>query len=374
VAVSSDVTPYGGVRDFDTAHLSLADRFRRHADAIERAGRSPLCIELMRGAAADIERGGVVRELFDGIPTAPGSVPALRLVAALHRLVLAGGAPQLAAHYPSAGGTRPADGAWALAAACLRERFDVVRERLTLIVQTNEPGRAAVLYGALLWLAERYPLPVSLLEIGASGGLNLLADRFAYRVDGTLLGDGGSPLVLEEPWVGRPVADPSAAARALRIARRAGCDLAPLQLASAEDRMTLRSYLWPDELERLARIGAALAVAERDPPAVAACSAEQWLPGVLAARRAGELTVIWQSVVLQYVPAAAWAAIERAVRDAGQAATPDTPLAWLSMEPGEDPQRRVVVRATTWPGGEGHLLADAGDHGPPVRWQIDHAG
>jgi hypothetical protein len=28
-------------------------------------------------------------------------------------------------------------------------------------------------------------------------------------------------------------------------------------------------------------------------------------------------------------------------------------------------------RATTWPGGERHLLAHAGDHGAPVRW---HAG
>jgi hypothetical protein len=371
--VSPDVTAFGGARDYDTAHLSLADRFRRHADAFARGGRSPLCIELARGAAADIEHGGVVRELFDGIPTPPGSVPALRLLAALHRIVLEGRAPQLATHYPSAGGTQPPAGAWPLAAACLRERFDEVRERLTLTVQTNEPGRAAVLYGALLWLAERHPLPVSLLEIGASGGLNLLADRFAYRVGGMLLGDGDSPLVLEEPWVGRPVADPSAGAHALRIVGRAGCDLAPLQLASAEDRLTLHSYLWPDELDRLARIGAALAVAERHPPEVAACAAERWLPRALAAPRAGELRVIWQSVMRQYVPAEAWAAIERAVHDAGRAATPDTPLAWLSMEPGDDPAAGLLVRATTWPGGEQQLLAHAGDHGPPVRWHTEHA-
>jgi hypothetical protein len=350
MAVSSDVTPFGGARDQDAAQASLPERFRRHADALE--------------------RGGVVCELFGGIPTPPGSVPALRLLAALHWLVLAGRAPELAAHYPSAGGTRPPAGAWPLAAACLRERFDEVRERLPLTVQTNEPGRAVVLYSALLWLTERHPLPVSLLEIGASGGLNLLADRFAYRVGGTLLGDGGSPLVLDEPWVGRPVADPSAAVRVLRVVRRAGCDLEPLQVASTDDRLTLRSYLWPDELDRLARIGAALAVADTHPPAVAACPAEQWLPRVLGAPRAGELTVIWQSVMRQYVPAEAWAGIERAVRHAARAATPDTSLAWLSMEPGDDPQAGFVVGATTWPGGEHHLVAHAGDHGPPVRWHV----
>jgi hypothetical protein len=373
MAVSSDVTPFGGARDIDGAHLSFADRFRRHADAIARGGRSPLCIELMRGAAADLDRGGVVRELFDGIPTPPGSVPALRLVAALHWLVLAGRAPQLAARYPSAGGTDPPAGAWPLAAACLRERFDEVRERLTLTVQTNEPGRAAVLYGALVWLGERHPLAISLLEIGASGGLNLLADQFAYRVGGTLLGDLASPLVFDEPWVGGPVADPVAAARGLRIVRRAGCDLAPLQLDSSEDRLTLRSYLWPDELDRLQRLDAALEVAARQRPAVAACAAERWLPPALAASRAGELTVVWQSVMRQYVPAAAWAAIERSVREAGRAATLDAPLAWLAMEPGDDPRAGFAVTATTWPGATTRRVADAGDHGPPVRWHTGHA-
>jgi hypothetical protein len=111
--VSTDDRDFGGARDRDAAaRASLADRFRRHADALARGGRSPLCIELMRGAAADLDRGGVVADLFAGIASPPGSVPALRLLAALHRLVLAGSAPRLAAHYPSAGGTRPPAGAW----------------------------------------------------------------------------------------------------------------------------------------------------------------------------------------------------------------------------------------------------------------------
>ena len=101
-------------------------------------------------------------------PFAPGIVPALRLLAALHELVLEGRAPEIASHYPSAGGTKPPVGAWPGVAAFLRERFDDVRERMTLTVQTNEPGRAAVLYGVLLWLSERHRLPVRLLDIGAS--------------------------------------------------------------------------------------------------------------------------------------------------------------------------------------------------------------
>ena len=350
--------------------INLATRFRSQATALARGGRSPLYVELLGGAAADIEAGGVVAELFDGIAAPPGAVPSLRLMAALHRLVLDGRAPRLAAFCPSAGGSRPPAGAWPVAAAVAREHYAELRAWVALTVQTNEPGRAAALYGALLWLEDRHGLAVRLLEIGASGGLNLLADRYAYRVGGAVLGDGASPLVFDEPWEGLPVPDPRAAAGALRIAARAGCDLAPLDLASAQDRLTLRSYLWPDELDRLARIDAALAVAAAGPPAVEACAAECWLPGAIAGAQRGELTVVWESVMRQYVPAAAWAAIERAVGDAGRAATADAPLAWVTMEPAADRGAGCEVVATTWPGGERRLLATAGYHGPPVRWRI----
>jgi hypothetical protein len=84
--------------------------------------------------------------------------------------------------------------------------------------------------------------------------------------------------------------------------------------------------------------------------------------------------VIWQSVMRQYVPSEAWAAIERAVQDGARAAAPDTPLTWLSMEPGDDPQAGVVVGARTWPGRERHVLAHAGHHGPPVSWRVGHEG
>jgi hypothetical protein len=369
----SDATAFGSTREHEAGGASIAERLRRHADALAGARRSPLYVELMRGAALDLERGGVVCELFDGLPAPPGSVPALRLMGALHRLVLEGHAPRLACHYPSAGGTKAPAGAWPLAAASLRERFDEVRERVTLTVQTNEPGRAAVLYGALLWVSELHRLPVRLLEIGASGGLNLLADRYAYRVEGSLLGDAASPLVFDEPWRGRPVPDPPATARALRIASRAGCDPAPLDLSSAQDRLTLRSYVWPDEPDRLQRLDAALEVAARHPPVVASCAAERWLPRVLASRRSGELTAIWQSVMRQYVPPEAWAAVEHAIDDAARAATAEMPLAWLTMEPGEHPLSGFVLSATTWPGGSRLQLADVGDHGPPVRWHTPHA-
>lgn len=89
----------------------IAGLLRAGAAELERAGRSRLCVELMRGAADDADGGAIVALLFADDPATPGSVPELRLLAALHNLVPRGAAPDLARHYPSAGGDAPASGA-----------------------------------------------------------------------------------------------------------------------------------------------------------------------------------------------------------------------------------------------------------------------
>jgi hypothetical protein len=55
----------------------------------------------MREAAADIDAGGTIAALFAGVPTPPGSFPVLRLLAALHYLVLCDDARPLAELYPA---------------------------------------------------------------------------------------------------------------------------------------------------------------------------------------------------------------------------------------------------------------------------------
>jgi hypothetical protein len=82
--------PFGGAGDSQAGGASLADRFRRHAEGLVRANRSPLYIRLMGAAAEDIDRGGEVARLFEGIDAPPGAVPQLRLLSALHYLVLSG--------------------------------------------------------------------------------------------------------------------------------------------------------------------------------------------------------------------------------------------------------------------------------------------
>ncbi len=333
-----------------------------------RYGRSPLSIALMRGAADDLERGGIVAELYRGVPLPAGQAPALRLLAALHRLVLSGRAPDLAAYYPSAGGKLPPDGVWVAAEATLRANAAELRLVLRRGVQTNEPGRSAVLYGVLLWIADRYRRPVRLLEIGASAGLNLLAENFAYRSNGILLGDPDSPVVLEGPWVGTPVPDPIEAQTHLTVVERRGCDVSPIDGTSADGQLALLSYIWPDEPKRLARMRAALGVASRFPPVVDAAAAGQWIPRVLSQRQSSTVQLVWQSVFAQYLTNEDRHDLSATMADAGAQATDDIPLVWARMEPSEDPLQGFRVTVTCWPHGEEILLARSGDHGPPVRW------
>jgi hypothetical protein len=318
---------------------ALGERFRRHADALVAGGRSPLYVALMRAAADD----PLVAELFADDALVERSVPALRLLAPLHELVLAGRGGDLARHYPTAGGSAPPEGAWPAARAVLAEHADWIRERLPRTVQTNEPGRSAVLYAGLQWLALRDGRPVRLLEIGASAGLNLVPDRYAYAAGGRVLGDPASPVRFEEPWSRALDATPV-------IAERRGCDLEPMDPRDPAACRTLLSYIWPDETTRFERTRAALELAAADPPPVDRAGAADWLAERLAESRDGVRTVVWHSVMRQYVPDAEWARVEALLARTCE----------LAMEPVDYDRMELRV--------DGRLLATTGDHGPPVRW------
>ena len=343
--------------------LPLEDRLRQQAQACREMG-SPLTADLLHGAADELPTGGAVTALLAPLEVDPsGTVPALRFAGALHRLVLERRAPALAVHYPSVGGT-PGD-VWPAARAVVEEHLDVLHELVRRPVQTNEVGRSSVLLGGLLHVAAATGQPVRLLEVGASGGLNLHVDRYRHEVaDGVVLGDPGSPVVLSMPWQGRL---PDLAAP-LRILERQGCDPGPLDPSSSEDRLTLTSYVWPDQVQRFERLRGALQVA-----AVAQERVERLGGAAFLARelhpRDGVATVVWHSVVWQYVAPDERTRISEAIEAAGARATPAAPLAHLWLEPEHVEHGGFVLRLRTWPGGEQRLLADAQGHGPPVVWR-----
>ena len=136
----------------------------------------------------------------------------------MFRLVLTGQAPELQPFYPCLGGREPPAGVWPVLRPVIGRHVEELREALIVAPQTNEVGRSPALLGGLLHLHHEIGLPVRLLEVGASGGLNLLFDRYAHDVaEGVVLGDPASPVVLRRPWQG-----PLPPAAALEVVDRLG--------------------------------------------------------------------------------------------------------------------------------------------------------
>jgi hypothetical protein len=282
----------------------------------------------------------------------------LRLAGGLHALVRRGDAPALAKAYPP-NGLPDEETFWDLLRLVLADP-DLL-PWLDSAPQTNEVGRSAVLMAGLLAIAERFPGPMELLELGASAGLNLLLDRYGYDLGGRLAGDAASSLFFRPEWKGPPPPD----ARVTIIARR-GVDLNPLD--ARHDGERLLAYVWPDQQARLAQLEAALAIAGRDPPRIDQGDAAAWLAARLGEPQPeGIVRVVLHSIAFQYFPAETKARIVADLERAGAAAEADRPLAWLRYE-FDDRDEKITLRLTIWPGGEERLLAYCHPHGHSVRW------
>jgi hypothetical protein len=291
----------------------------------------------------------------------PFSALALRFLGAVHRLVLEGRAPALARHYPSAGGEAGLEGAWAAFRETLEQHRDTLRALVRRPCQTNEVGRAAALFGGFLLVARETGLPLRLLEIGASAGLNLRWDHYRYEQGDAGWGERASSVRLVGVF---PDGLPPGARRC-RVIERAGCDTRPVDPCSADGQLTLLSYLWADQGERCALLRGALEVARRVPVTIDAAGAPAWLVARLAAPVRGVATIVFHSIVMQYLSEADRRRVASVLDEAGRRATDDAPLAWLLMEPGGE-QTEVCLKL--WPGGAERVIARAGFHGRPVRW------
>jgi hypothetical protein len=345
---------------------ATARRLRRQAVACRELG-SPLYAALLGYAADDLLAGGPAAGVLDGHLASPWrSALGLRLLGGVHALVLTGQAPELAAFYPSAGGTAdPGPGyarAWTAMRQVLADRRDAVGAWLDRPPQTNEVGRAAALLGGLRHVAAEARLPVRLVEIGASAGLNLRADRFHVPGEAGGYGDPSSPVVLAGAWRGQP---PPAVP--FEVIGRTGGDRAPIDPATGQGRLTLAAYVWADQADRMDRLRGALAVAAQVPADLRRELASDTLRRTTLAE--GAWTVLWHSIVRQYLDDAQRAAVSEGIAALGAAATPSARFAWITLEP-----RRATadgecdVTLTTWPGGRQRVLGTAPPHGMPVTW------
>jgi hypothetical protein len=340
---------------------SVPELFRLQARYCRILG-SPLYEFLLEEAAADYERGGVIaRVLAPHERDEPKTMLSLRFLGAVHRAVLEEKAPELAEFYPSVGGRADLERVWPVFSETLERLGEDLHEEIGLPVQTNEVARCAALLGGFLLVAKATGLPLRVLEVGASAGLNLNFDRYAYETGGRSWGDADSPVQLrgiiegdEFPW-----------STGAEVAERRGCDAAPLDPASDRTRLLLRSFVWPDQTERFALLTAALDFARTNAVEVERADAAAWTARQLEHPADGRATVMFHSLVMMYLSDESREGMISAIEEAGRHAGDSAPVAWLRMELGGD---EADVLLTLWPGGEERLIAKAGYQGQNVHW------
>ena len=330
----------------------LGRRLRRQAAWCEELG-SPLYSSLLESAADDLELEGPVWAVLSGFEDEPGAAAvALRLMGAVHRLVLQDEAPELARHYPSTGGDGDPVAAWPLFRRALIDHADRIRELLRGGCQTNEVGRSAALLGGFLEVAHRTRRGLRILEIGASAGLNLLWDRYRYESAEGAWGDSTSPVRFTHSFDRAPRMN-----RPASVVERKGCDLNPIDVTSNDGAMALRSFVWADQLARMALLDGAIETARNDPVEVERTGAADFLERELVHLDERAATVVFHSVFMQYVDAAERARIAKALEREG--------VFHLSFEPPGTDDARFEVRLN------GELLGTSLAHGTGVRWIPD---
>jgi hypothetical protein len=341
---------------------AVAEHFEGQARGCEELG-SPFTAALCRLLAERIDHstrfGARILE-WPGDPRADAL--SLRACGALHALARSGRAPALTQAYPPA--PFEAGQLWAAIAAALAEHHGFLTSYLDGPPQTNEVARSSFILGAALITASLVRLPLDVLEIGASAGLNLAFDQYRYEFgSGRSWGSADAPLTIASAWGGDipPLDAP------LEVMSRSGCDRNPLDPTSPEDAARLLSYVWADQDNRLVRLESALQYAAASGRKVEHADAGAWLKQQLAAPApSGHCRFVFHTVVRQYLPADVKARIDTALAHAGAAATADRPLAHFSFE-GDGRNPGGAMTLTLWPGKRVFDLGRADYHG---RWVL----
>jgi hypothetical protein len=271
-----------------------SERFERFAEQ-ECRGRSPLYETVSLELAGD-------GELLDWIASVigPRAHPTL-LFAAVHHLLLAGAdGADLAAFFPNMTDVpAPPQRAYpAFRAFIQRERARLAPLLAARVTQTNEVARCCYLLPAFVLAAKRSRKPLWIIDVGASAGLNLLFDRYAYDYGvGRRAGAASSQVKLRTELRGNPVATTPAPT----IAGRVGLDLEPIDLDDDAQTRWLEACTWPEHVDRFRNLRAALAIARREKPRVVKGNAIDALPALVdEADRDAAVTIVNTNVMLYF--------------------------------------------------------------------------
>jgi hypothetical protein len=265
----------------------------------------------------------------------------------------------------------PAPGPYAALRAALLGDDGAIRSTvLERATQTNEVGRLATLVPAFALAAGTGP--IALLEVGASAGLCLYPDRYRYAwqtADGVRR--AGDPTAPELGcWVRGTGPLPEAVPR---VAWRAGIDLAPVDLADADQVRWLTMLVWPEHDDRRARLERAVEVARDDPPRLVRGDLLEELPSMVDQAAAHGTVVVFHSAVIAYLPEDGRARFHATMTDLvaagrchwvsneGPRVLPEVTATVRDDQP-DDPEHGFVL------GVDGRAVARTHGHGRSLRW------
>jgi hypothetical protein len=303
----------------------------------EAAGRSALYEAFAMGVAHDAD----VLSLLTGLP-AEKQQPNLLFAAVKHAF-----------------GVQPD---WAaFRTTVLRHWSEISTTMMAHSTQTNEAARCATLLPALMLL----PQPLALLEVGASAGLCLLPDRYAYDFNG----HRRTPAAAIAPPRFACHLDEATPlpARLPEIVWRAGLDLNPIDVRDGDQCAWLEALVWPGQEQRLDHLRSAIMVARQNPPRLLRGDLLHDLESLAREAPRDATLVVFHTAVLGYVS-------DQARRDAFARSVRSLDAAWISNEaPGVFPEIAAqlpdgVPRGQFVLAVDGRPIAFSDPHGAALTW------
>jgi hypothetical protein len=337
--------------------------------------RAPLYAQLSQMVARD-------RALYRLLHHAPTTqrLPVL-LFACIHELLLERANQPLARWYPNltAAHRSPTDAqlpqVFGAFVASNRERL--VQSLATQTTQTNEVGRCGSFLPALGLLGDEVG-PLGLLDVGTSGGLNLLLDRYDYRyasADGATAQVGDTSTVTIDVDTRGEVPVP---ATVPTIVARCGLDQRPIDVTQVNEARWLEACVWPDQADRFHRLVAAINIARTHPPELLAGDAVTSIAPAIERVGAAGHPVVMNSWVLNYLTSHARVAYLHELERIGA----ERDLSWVYAEaPAHIPElpnspdpkgaHRTVLTMVRWRNGERIVdhLATVHPHGFWMHWR-----
>ena len=357
---------------FDAGRVAhYRDVFHRFARIESPDLASPMYAELAYGISLD-------RELLELAAQKRRHQPAPNMLfGAVQYLLLSGGGyakHPLATHYPIVSRVeRPMEPAFpAFKDFCLSHREDILDLIRTHRTQTNVVRRCTCLLPVFSIVQRESGLPLALIDIGASAGLNLNVDRYRYRYlrggrEEAHWGSSEARVELEAELRGGGAMPPLA--DNLIIWFRGGIDLNPIDLRNEQELRWLRALIWPEHVERHQRLIDAADELVRSPIDLRAGDAAELLPRMIADTPADTALTVYSTVALYQIPTAGRERIFQTLAETSMNRPVWLVTLELRLEDIDDTQEPSLA-ITRFTNGElsRQLLARSSPHGWWIEW------